>query len=177
MRPSAVIFFGISASKQVYFGAQAFQPPHPVSSSTTVTLPDRSFHRRLSKLFESKDDEIAKLEEQLRKLKEEKEVEAETISYDSDIPVPDEDVPLEMFLTEQWKVQQKSSAVSSSAGDGEGGGLTTILYAVGAVALLLLFSQVPIGQEDLSKYSVGSSPSVEQIDLGDLNRARRSGDI
>ena len=108
------------------------------------------------------------MEEQLRKLKEGEE-DASRVDTESKEEEKLEDVPLEMFLTEQWKEQEAD-------GSSSGGGISVVLYAIAAVLGLVLFSQVPIGQEDLSKYSVGNSPS-EQIDLGDLNRARRSGDL
>lgn len=123
---------------------------------------------RQGQLRNSKEEEIAKLEEQLRKLKEGKE-DASSVDTESKEEEKLEDVPLEMFLTEQWKEQEAD-------GSSSGGGITVVLYVIAAVLGLVLFSQVPIGQEDLSKYSVGNSPS-EQIDLGDLNRARRSGDL
>lgn len=124
---------------------------------------------RVSPLRMSKEEEIAKLEEQLRKLKEENKTEQTDVNSTEE-KEKSEVVPLDMFLTEQWKEQER---VGSSSGVGFSG----ILYAVAAVLALALFSQVPVGQEDLSKYSVGNSPAAEQIDLGDLNRARRSGDL
>lgn len=156
-----------------------------VLSTTTHAFSIHSIHqiarRTTSHLFDSKEQEIAKLEEQLRKLKEEKEKEETTAT--SSIAMTQggddeedilKDVPLEMFLTEQWKAQQRETDTENPS---SGGGLTNILLAIGAVVVIALFSQIPIGQEDLSKYSVGNSPAVEQIDLGDLNRARRSGDL
>ncbi len=143
---------------------EAFQRILPCSNRISRVTP---------RLFDSKEDEIAKLEDQLRKLKEEKEREQASVIAVLDETEQLEEVPLEMFLTEQWKQQEADAEEGLSSG----GGLTNILYAVGAALLIALFSQVPIGQEDLSKYSVGTSPPVEQIDLGDLNRARRSGDL
>ncbi|KAL3918813.1 MAG: hypothetical protein SGARI_007359, partial [Bacillariaceae sp.] len=122
-------------------------------------------------LHSSKDDEIAKLEEQLQKLKEAKEAEASTVeaTSPSDQATEDEEeVDIGMFLSEGWK--EKETAESG------GGGLTGIIGAVALVLGLLAFSQVPIGQEDLSKYSAIKAPT-EQIDLGDLNRARNAGDL
>jgi len=129
--------------------------------------------RKSLRLFESKEGEIAKLEEQLRKLKEEKQTEGMVVSTAPSTEDKLEDAPLEMFLTEQWKVQEASADQQASGGSS----LMKIVYALGAILVIFLFSQIPIGQEDLSKYSVGSSPVTEQIDLGDLNRARRSGDL
>jgi hypothetical protein len=139
-----------------------------VEALQTVFRPSPTVSR-VGPLRDSKEEEIAKLEEQLRRLREENKAEQPAYGVAEDEKKFD-DVPLDMFMTEQWKVQEAESARS-------GGGFSGVLYAVAAVLALALFSQVPIGQEDLSKYSVGNSPAAEQIDLGDLNRARRSGDL
>jgi hypothetical protein len=129
--------------------------------------------RASSRLSDSKADEIAKLEEQLKRLKEEKETVGVAASTAESSVEELEDTPVGMFMTEQWKEQD-----TSVDGDSSGGGLMNILFAVGAALVVAFFSQVPIGQEDLSKYSVGNSQAAsKQIDLGDLNRARRSGDL
>lgn len=124
------------------------------------------------------DDEIAKLEEQLKKLKQDKAAAQGTLSS----PVPaqgldsinsglsSEEVPIEMFLSEGWK--EKDATQDGS--DGGGAILASVLGAVALAVFLAVFAQVPIGQEDLSKYSAIRAPT-EQIDLGDLNRARSSG--
>jgi hypothetical protein len=143
----------------VGFSAEALQ---------TVCRPSPTLSR-VGPLRDSKEEEIAKLEEQLRRLKEENKAEQPAYGVAEDEEKFD-DVPLDMFMTERWKIQEAESAGSS-------GGFSGVLYAVAAVLALALFSQVPVGQEDLSKYSVGNSPAAEQIDLGDLNRARRSGDL
>jgi hypothetical protein len=72
-------------------------------------------------------------------------------------------------LSEGWKEKEATES-------GGSGGLTGIIGAVALVLGLIAFSQVPIGQEDLSKYSAIKAPT-EQIDLGDLNRARNAGDL
>ena len=143
------------------------------SAFQSVKYPSNRLFRETSRLFESTDDEIAQLEAKLRKLKQEKEKQEQSVSTITDPVEKLEEVPLDMFLTEQWKEKD----ASNSDGQSSGGGITTILYAVGAAVVIALFSQIPIGQEDLSKYSIGNSPASEQIDLGDLNRARRSGDL
>lgn len=140
----------------------------------SILSPQRkiSAERVASALYDSKEEEIAKLEEQLKKLKEEtqeesKEVMIAEVDEESKLEEAEEVVPEEMFLTERWKEEEGEAS--------EGGGLTGILSAVGVALFLTLFSQIPIGQEDLSKYSVGTQ--TEQIDLGDLNRARNTGDL
>jgi hypothetical protein len=151
------------------------------SSSIRIQLSQNTFSSRSSRswvLFRSKDEEIAKLEEQLKKLKEDKasELLLETAPQNGEIIAPAEpEVPLEMFLSEGWK--EKEVAETSSAAGGGGGVLTSILGVVALVVGLAIFSQIPIGQEDLSKYSAIKAPT-EQIDLGDLNRARNGmGDL
>ena len=118
----------------------------------------------------NKDDEIAKLEEQLKKLKEEKspvrkEEEEEEL----------EDIKIGMFLSEGWKEGDKVEEDSS------GGIIGNVLKAVGVVVALIVFSQIPVGTEDLSKYSVPiksaleNSAKVTSVDLGDVNRVKNSG--
>lgn len=111
----------------------------------------------------------------MKKLKEEKDSEKELQFAPQNgqaIAEEEEEVPIAMFLSEGWK--EKEAAESS---DGGGGGILITLAGVLAVAVgLAVFSQVPVGQEDLSRYSAIKAPT-EQIDLGDLNRARRNGDL
>ena len=89
------------------------------------------------------------------------------------VPVASMDDPFDEMLSEQWKVSKNravpkgssSNTRSNNGGNsGIGGSIKTI---VGVVALLLgvvAFSQIPVGQEDLDKYST-AKPSTS-IDLG-----------
>jgi hypothetical protein len=132
-------------------------------------------------LKSSKNDEILKLEEQLQKLKKEQsaeEVSAEkTTENGASVPedeVLEEEVSFDSMLSERWKERRNKNVETKEAGVNNG--LKAIFGAVGLVIVLALFSQVPIGQEDLSKYSAIKAPS-EQIDLGDLNRVQKSNDL
>eukprot|EP00429_Kryptoperidinium_foliaceum_P008340 CAMPEP_0176011868 /NCGR_PEP_ID=MMETSP0120_2-20121206/5503_1 /TAXON_ID=160619 /ORGANISM="Kryptoperidinium foliaceum, Strain CCMP 1326" /LENGTH=111 /DNA_ID=CAMNT_0017344739 /DNA_START=79 /DNA_END=410 /DNA_ORIENTATION=+ len=89
-----------------------------VEGFQTICRPSPRILSRKTSLLESKDDEIAKLEEQLRKLKEEKEKEADVAAVSTSDDVADqlEDVSLEMFLTEQWKTQESQTEENSSGG-------------------------------------------------------------
>jgi len=138
-------------------------------------------------LHSSNDEEIAALEEKLRKLKEGGSTEQDTteaevspsekipgiatelfeekrfkISKDStNVMVTGEPAePFEELLSEQWKTRE-----------GDGIDLKDILVkgasAVAILAGIVAFSQIPIGQEDLDRYST-AKPSTA-IDLGDLN--------
>ena len=120
----------------------------------------------------NKDDEIAKLEEQLKKLKEEKSpVRKEEAEAEEEL----EDIKIGMFLSEGWKEGDKVEEDSS------GGIIGNVLKAVGVVVALIVFSQIPVGTEDLSKYSVPiksaleNSAKVTSVDLGDVNRVKNSG--
>ena len=67
--------------------------------------------------------------------------------------------------------------MSGNNGDDEqglGGTITTVIGTIALVVFLGLFSQVPVGQEDLSKYQAVKTPATTQIDLGDLNPSRSS---
>lgn len=129
----------------------------------------------------SKDDEIAKLEEQLRQLKEEAAKESEETTVNSAPVVPPTEVgvvesddilssrkisgnPVPEMLSESWKETESES---------EGSLLSNIGSVVGVFALLIgiyFFAQVPVGQDDYIKYSA-ARPST-QIDLGDLNTSK-----
>lgn len=140
-------------------------------------------------LHSSNDEEIAALEEKLRKLKDVGSTEQDTteaevsplqkipgiatelfeekrfkISEDStNVMVTGEpSEPFEELLSEQWKTR---------ASKGDGIDLKDILVkgasAVAILAGIVAFSQIPIGQEDLDRYST-AKPSTA-IDLGDLN--------
>jgi hypothetical protein len=123
-------------------------------------------------LAANKDDEIAELEKKLQQLKEaaveeEEKVVAAAEAVSEEIPVnaPNQlEEPMLEMLSESWKETDPSQS-------SEGGILLPILGAVLAVVFLVGFSQVPVGQQDLSKYSAVKTSS--QIDLGDLNEARK----
>ncbi|KAG7371810.1 hypothetical protein IV203_017952 [Nitzschia inconspicua] len=165
---------------------EAFLYPLSVTRITSSSH-SKAIHGPLSRgwtIYSSKDEEIARLEEQLKRLKEEKEAQegldaslqngqVSVAATTSVAEEEEEEVSIDMFLSEGWKEKE---AVESSGG-GSGGTLTTLLGALALVVGIAVFSQVPIGQEDLSKYSAIKAPT-EQIDLGDLNRARNSmGDL
>ena len=86
-----------------------------------------------------------------------------------------EDIKIGMFLSEGWKEGDKVEEDSS------GGIIGNVLKAVGVVVALIVFSQIPVGTEDLSKYSVPiksaleNSAKVTSVDLGDVNRVKNSG--
>ena len=135
----------------------------------------------------SKEEEIAKLEEQLRRLKEEAEQEQQVsvaasggteeyatatsqavTSIDGYVgrgPAKRPVKPTEEMLSEAWK-----EGDSASEQGGLGSTLTTVLGTIAFVVILGLFSQVPLGQEDLSKYQAIKTST--QLDLGDLNPVR-----
>jgi hypothetical protein len=146
---------------------EAFQGIHQLPHST------RPWQMSRTSLYAGgKEEAIEKLEEQLRKLREEgpgDEVDSDAMN----VAEPNEEIVDEaMFLSEYWKEGDATESEASS-------GFSPILGAVGLAGLAILlafFAQVPIGQEDLSKYSVIKAPT-EQLDLGDLNRARQSGDL
>lgn len=81
------------------------------------------------------------------------------------VPIASMSNPMDEMLSEQWKV---SNFKSSGGNVGVGGGV--MKNVIGAVVLLVgvvAFSQIPVGQENLDKYST-AKPSTT-IDLGDLN--------
>mmetsp|Transcript_2737 Transcript_2737/g.3888 ORF Transcript_2737/g.3888 Transcript_2737/m.3888 type:complete len:177 (+) Transcript_2737:92-622(+) len=126
-------------------------------------------------LFASREEEIADLEEKLRRLKEEEsmlDTSYATSTYgremdDSTSLQPmtssnEMDEPFEEMLSEKWKEYDPSQDESSSSGN-----IAKVAGTLAVLAGLIIFSQVPVGQEDLNKYST-AKPSAT-IDLGDLN--------
>lgn len=128
----------------------------------------------------SREQEIAALEEQLRRLKEDGEKETavamneEFIAADDNSSAylgrltPDVATPLDEMLSESWKEQ--NDAVDSSDDGGIGSTLGKVAAGILLVAGLALASQVPVGQDDFSKYSYKEPAApATSIDLGDLN--------
>ena len=154
----------------------------------------------------SKEEEIARLEEQLKKLKSEQAAAGRNVGSEEEGPTPlsaiavspttqaentsseggeqkatlfssvasvstieeetKESVSIDMFLSEDWKEADKNIDDSNTE-EGGGGLIVNGLKAIGALAALLVFSKIPIGQEDLSKYSsIKSGPPTTTIDLG-----------
>jgi hypothetical protein len=112
----------------------------------------------------SKDDEIAQLEEKLRQLKEDDNV-VVVVDDDAAVNTPNRmDEPMMEMLSESWRESDPSQS------DEGGGFLLPLVGAILAVVVFVGFSQVPVGQDDLIKYSAIKTSS--QIDLGDLNEAQ-----
>lgn len=124
------------------------------------------------RLASSKEDEIRELEEKLQRLKEESVREEEEVAAveEENVALNEQAVYTEL-LTEQWKEDEAAEEASFVKTAG------VALASVGLLVVLALFAQVPVGQEDLSRYSTPSQASSTQIDLGDLNRARGGSDI
>ena len=124
----------------------------------------------------NREEEIAKLEEQLRRLREE-EANSPTatksdVSYDGKINAVEQRLlekvkGKDMILSERELYDDNIMEDQST----EGGSIVqNILIAVAAVVVLGIFSQIPIGDDGLSKYSAQAGPTVSRsIDLGDLN--------
>lgn len=122
-----------------------------------------------NRLASSKEEEIAQLEAKLRQLKEteeqEKAVMAAASSPSAPVNAPNRlEEPLVEMLSESWREADPGE-------NGSGGGfLPTLVGGVLAIVVLALFSQVPVGQEDFSKYA--SVKTTSEVDLGDLNADR-----
>ena len=115
----------------------------------------------------SKDDEIAELEEKLRILKQdvEKEERQPAISVQedgltgmvSDVEVTD----YPEMLSEKWKEDLDTMKDSK---EGANGLILNTIVSLSVLVGLILFSQVPIGNEGLDKYSTAAP--TQSIDLG-----------
>jgi hypothetical protein len=125
---------------------------------------------------EDKQAEIEALEAKLRELKGET-VESgdQIINNGDDAQSAEEEEPEweilktqsndSVMLSERWKEADPSSNAV------EGGMLKNAAIALGVVVFLGIFSQIPIGNEDLQKYQ-DYKGSASRIDLGDLNDVR-----
>ncbi|KAG7337966.1 hypothetical protein IV203_034407, partial [Nitzschia inconspicua] len=117
---------------------------HPLSVTRIASSShSKAIHGPLSRVwttYSSKDEEIARLEEQLKRLKEEKEAQEglDASLQNGQVAVTatasvaeeeEEEVSIDMFLSEGWKEKE---AVESSD-EGSGGTLTTLL---GVLALV-----------------------------------------
>lgn len=146
-----------------------------------VSLIQRTNVSPITRLHSSPDDkqaEIEALEEKLRQLKGDDPAELVGSSENSvamqltpDEVVEEEDEPEwavlktqsndSVMMSERWK---EAGSLTNS----DGGLLKNIGIALGLVVFLGVFSQVPIGNEDLQKYQ-DYKGSSSRIDLGDLN--------
>ena len=70
------------------------------------------------------------------------------------------------MFSERWK--EAKDKVETKQQEETMGGIAKVGLAIGVLVLLGLFSQVPVGEENLMKYQdIKGNPS--RIDLGDLN--------
>jgi|AntRauTorckE5430_2_1112549.scaffolds.fasta_scaffold00775_8 hypothetical protein len=149
--------------------AFAFAPTKLVTSFTRHNNYGRGCISSYStQIHAAKEDEIAALEEQLRKLKEgtpspnespetpdASSSSSSSADLDSD---PDLDLieePLAALLSESWKDSEVTD---------DGGVVKNIIIAVVALLVALAVSQIPVGQEGYDRYST-AKPSTA-IDLG-----------
>ena len=119
---------------------------------------------------DNKEEEIAKLEAKLRQLRLEidEPVKPEIVSREEVISSSRRDsinLPLIEMKSESWRESEsmeKSENVASS--------IVPWIGVIVAVVLFSLFAQVPIGQEDFTRYAAVKTST--EIDLGDLNLDR-----
>jgi hypothetical protein len=155
--------------------ARSFPAPGWISSPRTVDLSFRTTSTRLCST-DDKQSEIAALEERLRQLKEQEFSEMNT-SPVGNVYLPmdftgDEEYGMEgetedsIMFSERWK--EAKDGYLTKQQESSMGGIGKVGLALGFVVLLGVFSQVPIGEENLQKYqAVKGNPS--RIYLGDLN--------
>jgi len=156
--------------------ARSFPAPGWMSSPRTVDLSFRTTSTRL-RSTDDKQSEIAALEERLRQLKDQEFSEMNTTPVgNNNLPMDftdDEEYGMEgetedsIMFSERWK-EAKDGYVTKQQQSSMGGGIGKVGLALGFVVLLGLFSQVPIGEENLQKYQ-GEKGNPSRIYLGDLN--------
>lgn len=123
-------------------------------------------------LHGSREEEIARLEETLRKLREEEGLSSE--KDDVTMTVEEQKISrrLEMVKGKDMLLSESEligDGIVENAGGESSNGLLSVAAAVVGLVLLVAFSQVPVGQESLSQYSATGSSTLKTIDLGDLN--------
>lgn len=116
--------------------------------------------------FGSKDDEIAELEARLRELREAPPDEVTEKQIQLDERTLEKVRGKDMLLSEAELVEAR--ILEADGGEGSNPLAAIVPAAIGLIAVLL-FSQIPIGEEGLSKYSSYGTPPKQTIDLGDLN--------
>ena len=140
--------------------------------------------RRHRRFYGTREDEIAKLEEQIRQLRAEQEMSSVTAKEQESADAQVQKLVAEkrvlervsgkdLLITEGTLISENLMETESAGG---GNIIVTALAVVAAAVFLFFFSQVPIGQDDFSKYSAtGSAGTVTKtIDLGDLNPDKSS---
>jgi hypothetical protein len=134
---------------------------------------------KITSRFGSREEEIAKLEDQLRQLREGAAIVEEEGSAKSDM---EDQMTLKEFDAARRKLEKmkgkdmllsEEELISGGIVDGStndnSSGLLGVVGVVAALAGLLLFAQIPVGQDELARYSATGSSTIKSIDLGDLN--------
>jgi hypothetical protein len=160
----------------------AFAPLIPLSLVGRPLLDCGASGGNIRRLAAANDEEIARLEEEIRKLREEApdesmgEVEASEAAFAAARAIADKKRLLaqvrgkDMLLTEGALIQENILENESSSSTF---GLMPALLGAALAAGVIAFSQVPVGQDSLSRYSVQAGPTVStKIDLGDINPDR-----
>jgi hypothetical protein len=134
----------------------------------------------------SRDEEIARLEAQLRQLRDSEDAAESSNELDDAPPAAIVDpvkeqktavskplvldpildnVPGKKFILSEVEIVEQDSVSPMT------GMMPSLAGAVLAVAFLAFFSQIPIGQDNLNRYSATGSAAtaMKRIDLGDLN--------
>jgi hypothetical protein len=131
----------------------------------------------------SREEEILKLEEQLRQLKREEEENAKDDTVVQEVNAAAEvERKLEkikgkdMLLSEQELITGGIVDLNDNISQMPSGAsiIPAAIGAVVALVLLISFAQVPVGQDGLAQYSAtgSSTTAFKQIDLGDINPSK-----
>ncbi|KAL7483489.1 hypothetical protein ACHAW6_009134 [Cyclotella cf. meneghiniana] len=166
MNPITILFIFVS-------GFSSYQSRHasPINKQPAITTLQAKRAIRsatATRIYSSPRDkqaEILALEEKIRQLKEETQNEqvADTNEEEeTEWAIMKGQTNDSVMLSERWKESDPSSNT-------EGNNVfKNVATAIGLALFLVIFSQVPVGQEDLQKYQDVKGTSA-RIDLGDLN--------
>ena len=140
------------------------------SSSSSSTKGDK----------ETNDEKIAQLEAKLLTLKEEQQIGDGCDAEEEDEDEEAEAATMDMVFSEGWKQAResydpKNTATVTRQTEEQKSTLGLVTKVVGGLVALIVFSQIPVGQEGLSKYSANTSGPTKAtiIDLGDRNPVYR----
>jgi hypothetical protein len=154
----------------------AFVSPRHLQPSLTRTI------LRQSRLFlSSREEEIARLEKQLRELREQEDEKKIIGDSTTTQKLTREEAEIsrrlekiqgkEMLLSERELLSD--GIVEEEGESSRGGSLVGVIGTIVAVVAVIAFSQIPVGRENLARYSATGSSAIKTIDLGDINPDRK----
>jgi hypothetical protein len=176
--PYFILFLAVAALTEAWEFHSA-----ELNGQRVVRMQRQPTSKHVSRLYaSSREEEIARLEAEIRKLRDEASFDDLDGEYTAESAfaaaqaLADKKRLLaqvrgkDMLLTEGALIQE-----NILENEGSTVGIAPAILGAVLAAAVIAFSQIPVGQEDLSRYSVQAGPTVStKIDLGDINPDRPS---